>query len=154
MAADVVEWHKYSGGALEPDTAVWAELPLPWDVLSGKTECTRHTIAEICRKHGVDPIKKQWIAPPSGEQPVAVFKPTPELVHGVTVSNPHLAKILKQAGWFSGKKVRPITELIPPIEVHKDKHSFVTGVKTDSFKSPIKTKPGKWINAIKRWLFS
>ena len=35
MAADVAHWHRCSGGTLEPDTVVWNELPLPWEVLSG-----------------------------------------------------------------------------------------------------------------------
>jgi hypothetical protein len=39
---------------------------------------------------------------------VVPFQPTPELVHGVAVSNPYLAKILKQHKYFSGKDIKPI----------------------------------------------
>jgi hypothetical protein len=36
MAADVAAWHRATGGDLDPDTKVWAELPLPWEVLSAR----------------------------------------------------------------------------------------------------------------------
>ena len=102
MAGDVAYWHRISGGGLAPDTAVWAALPMPWDVLSGKAECRAGYVEEVCRAHGVDPYKGGWIAP----KPEAVarpFRPTPELVHGVTVGHPRLAAQLRKLGVFSGK---------------------------------------------------
>ncbi|MGH9935482.1 MAG: hypothetical protein ACREAM_04495, partial [Blastocatellia bacterium] len=84
MAADVAAWHRSLGGELEPDTKVWSEVSLPWEVLSGEAGCTRAMVEAICRKHGVDPVKKGWTAAP--QKKVAEFRPTPELVHGVTVS--------------------------------------------------------------------
>ncbi len=103
MAADVVAWHRQCGGDIDPDTRVWNDVPLPWEVLNESESpiCTRATIEEACRRHGVDPIKKGW-SMPRPERTVAAFRPTPELVHGVAVSSPYLATILRKAGWFSG----------------------------------------------------
>jgi hypothetical protein len=105
MAADVVVWHSLEGGTLEEDTKVWCDIPLPWEALSGDIECSKNFVENICRKHGVDPVRKGWVAPPPTTK-IAKFKPTPELVHGVTVSNPGLAKILKSCGVFSGKPIK------------------------------------------------
>jgi len=102
MAADVAHWHRSSGGNLEPDTQVWANLPAPWDVFSGEAECSKKKVQSVCDKFGIDAVKKGWIAPVQNRKTVE-FKPTPELVHGVVVSNPELAIVLKKAGWFSGK---------------------------------------------------
>jgi hypothetical protein len=71
MAADVVAWHYSAGGQLDPDTAVWSELPLPWEVLSGQQSCTLGMVESICRKHHVDPEKKGWTVPRPSGQPVA-----------------------------------------------------------------------------------
>lgn len=102
MAADVAAWHRASGNTLEVDTKVWATLPLPWEVLAGEVDCPRDLVLRTCKTHKVDPLKKGWIAPPP-ERQVAKFRPTPELVHGVTVAYPGLAIFLRKAGFFSGK---------------------------------------------------
>jgi hypothetical protein len=105
MAADVAYWHRMSGGGLHPDTYVWAELPLPWEVLRGERECPRSLVEAICARHGVDPVAGAWTAP----RPVAaaaVFRRTPELVHGVAVADPLMAGALRSAGVFSGKDKR------------------------------------------------
>lgn len=107
MAADVVGWHAHSKGgimdALHPDTKVWRDLPAPWEVLAGKAACPRKLVLEVCARNKVEP--KGWGAPRPDKQAVA-FKPTPELVHGVAVANPHLAKVLRQHGAFSGQGLR------------------------------------------------
>lgn len=126
MAADVAAWHRAAGGRLDPDTKVWNEVPLPWEVLSGEAVCTRHMVEEVCRKYGVDPVKKGWIAPPP-DRKVAEFKPTPELVHGVTVSSPQLAAALRRAGWFSGQRAVPLPGEQGPVRVYYDQHGFVVG---------------------------
>jgi len=106
MAADVAAWHRLSGGGLDPNTMVWRDLPLPWDVFEGRNTCTLNIVHQVCRQHGVDPKTSGWIAPrPHG---VAAFRPTPELVHGVSVGNPFLAKVLRERGYYSGKKVKQI----------------------------------------------
>lgn len=105
MAADVVAWHYSAGGQLDPDTAVWNELPLPWEVLSGQQSCNLGMVELICRKHNVDSEKRGWTVPCPSGKPVA-FTPTLELVHGVSVSNPTLAKTLRSSGFFSGKTVK------------------------------------------------
>jgi len=102
MAGDVAAWHKSSGGGLDPDTKVWKELPFPWEVLQGTASCNKSHVISVCKKHGVDPVEGGWIGPKSKVQAVK-FTPTPELVHGVTVSNPNLALVLRKAGFFSGK---------------------------------------------------
>jgi hypothetical protein len=105
MAADVVWWHRRSGGGLEPDTFVWKELPRPWEVFSGNVPCPKSLVESVCSKHGVDPVKSGWTAPKPGRT-VEKFTPTPELVHGVVVASPLLAAVFRKAGVFSGKKVK------------------------------------------------
>ena len=128
MAADVASWHRASGGELEPDTLIWAELPAPWQVLSGETACPRSLVEAVCRKHNVDPQKKGWTFPPQTRVAVE-FKPTPELVHGVAVSHPELALILRCAGWFSGKnKSAGLPEDTPEFTVYRDETGAATSV--------------------------
>lgn len=90
--------HRRSGGGLDPDTAVWAALPRPWDVVLGQVGCGRATVEEACRKAGVE--GRGWVAP--RVTTVARWRPTPELVHGVEVSSPALAALLRRAGAFGG----------------------------------------------------
>lgn len=106
IAADVAAWHYLQGTKADPNLLVWNRLPLPWDVFSGKAACNRATVQAACKAAGLDAEKSGWIAPrPHGVVP---FKPTPELVHGVAISNPYLAKILKQHKYFSGKNIQPL----------------------------------------------
>lgn len=106
MAADVVAWHQSAGQGLDPNTRVWAALPLPWEVLLGTATCTRAQVAEACQRASLDPAKSGWLAPrPHGVVP---FRPTPELVHGVSVANPYLAAVLKRHRYFSGKAAQPL----------------------------------------------
>lgn len=106
MAADVAAWHRRDGDGLDPDTAVWNELPHPWEVVLFGVPCPRSMVEAACKRHKVK-SKDGWTAgrdvTKAGE-----FKPTPELVHGVTVTSPKLAKILRDAGAFSGKAVDKI----------------------------------------------
>ncbi|MDR2870163.1 MAG: hypothetical protein LBV04_06925 [Deferribacteraceae bacterium] len=104
MAADVVAWHFLAGGKLDPNTDVWNKIPLPWEVFQNKAECNKKLIVTYCRQAELDPEKSGWIAP--RVHGVAKFKPTPELVHGVTITNPFLAKFLKSHKVFSGKKIK------------------------------------------------
>jgi hypothetical protein len=106
MAADVVYWHRMTGGSLHPDTFVWSELPLPWEVLGGRKLCTRADIERVCRSHRVDTERSGWTRARQRDGIVA-FRATPELVHGVTVQSAHVAAILKKAGFFSGKQAHP-----------------------------------------------
>lgn len=98
MAADVVRGHAAYGDGLEPDTAVWGELPKPWEVLLHGVRCDRALVEAACAAHGIE--GKGWVAP--RPKTVAEFTPTPELVHGVVVSSPALARALKEAGYFAG----------------------------------------------------
>ncbi|MGW2563623.1 hypothetical protein ACWCXB_31240 [Streptomyces sp. NPDC001514] len=105
MAADVAYWHRMSGGGLHPDTYIWAELPLPWEVLRGEVECPRSLVEAVCARHGVDPVAGGWTGPRPTAKAVA-FRRTPELVHGVAVADPLMASALRSAGIFSGKGKR------------------------------------------------
>jgi hypothetical protein len=105
MAADVARWHRSTGKTLHTDTDVWATLPLPWKVLAGEASCTRRQIEETCDRFGIDPLKSGWIARRGGKV-VEPFAPTPELVHGVVVSSPDMARAMRKAGVFSGKTLR------------------------------------------------
>ena len=102
MAVDVAAWHRLSGGKLDPNTEVWNKLPLPWQVFSGNEACTKKMIVQLCNEAGLDSEKSGWVTPRI--HGVSEFKPTPELVHGVTITNPFLATVLKQHKYFSGKK--------------------------------------------------
>ena len=129
MAADVAAWHLASGGDVEPDTLVWAELPAPWQVLAGEAECSRELVESVCRKHNIDPLKKGWTQP-RGNRAAVEFKPTPELVHGVAVAHPELALVLRKAGWFSGKPktFKELPENAPDFIVERDATGAATGV--------------------------
>lgn len=106
MAADVVWLHEHHGtGGLDPNTAVWAALPLPWQVLSGEASCTRADVEAACQVAGLDPVGSGWTGPRRGARP-RPFTPTLELVHGVSVGHPGLALYLRQHGVFSGKARR------------------------------------------------
>ncbi len=133
MAADVVRWHSYSKGSLDdslhPDTKVWRDLPKPWEVLQGKAECSRALVEATCDKYSVG--RGSWAQPRPDKKAVA-FKPTPELVHGVAITNPFLAASIRKLGWFSGKGVRgemlETAILAGEIAVQTDEHGFITGV--------------------------
>lgn len=107
MAADVVSWHRYGStsldDALHPDTKVWRELPRPWEVFSGDAQCTREMIEQACDLHKV---KKEGWSLPHGDKYAVAYSPTPELVHGVSITSPFLAQVLKSAGAFSGKGLK------------------------------------------------
>jgi hypothetical protein len=102
MAADVAAWHRISGGAVHPDTAVWSELPAPWEVMRGRAMCDRGIVEAACRRAGIDPVASGWSAPAVPREAVA-YRPTPELVHGVEIASPEMAALLRKLGWFSGK---------------------------------------------------
>ncbi|MFD2556539.1 hypothetical protein [Sphingobacterium tabacisoli] len=106
MAADVVAWHFSTGGKLDPNTEVWNKIPLPWEVFQNKAQCNKELVVQYCEQAGIDPEKSGWIAP--RVHGVAEFKPTPELVHGVTVANPFLATVLKRHRYYSGKNAKPL----------------------------------------------
>ncbi|GGL94483.1 hypothetical protein GCM10010840_35620 [Deinococcus aerolatus] len=55
IAADVAWWHRHSGGELDSNTRVWAQLSLPWMALSGEAPCTREIVRQVCLETGVDP---------------------------------------------------------------------------------------------------
>jgi hypothetical protein len=111
MAADLAYWHASVGDEIEPNTKVWALLPMPWEVLNGAATCSRHTVERVCAAAGLDPQQTGWTAPrPSA--PPAPFSVTPELVHGVTVASPEWAMLLRRAGVFSGKKLASDPQLV------------------------------------------
>lgn len=105
MAADVAAWHWIKGATVHDDTSVWAALPKPWDVLSGRAGCSRSNIESTCRRFDIDPEKTGWSAP-RPRTAIDAWRPTPESVHGVVVGHPELALFLRKVGAFSGKSVR------------------------------------------------
>ncbi|MGW1447423.1 hypothetical protein ACWCO3_03905 [Micromonospora sp. NPDC002411] len=84
---------------------MWARLPLPWDVLDGTAACTRADVEAACADSGVDPVTSGWSGP-RAQAAVGTFRPTPELVHGVSIADPAWASILRAAGAFSGRKIK------------------------------------------------
>jgi hypothetical protein len=121
MAADVARWHKASGKGLDKNTAAFAELPLPWEVVLGRARCTAKNVRLACVAAGLDPEKSGWLAPtpPGVPEPM---RPTPALVHGVVVSSPGLADLLRRAGWFEGRGRK--ARRVPNVFVRRDKHGF------------------------------
>jgi hypothetical protein len=109
MAADVAWGHRTYGEGEDPDTAVWNDLPKPWEILFEEYSCGRQDIIEACKRHNVQ--GRGWIAPRSKK--IAAFNPTPELVHGVVISSPELAEELRKAGYFAGPSKKKPTEYIP-----------------------------------------
>ena len=105
MAADLAWWHQSSGGDVEPNTVVWARLPLPWQVLQGTRRCTAADVRAACAEAGLDPEASGWTAPLPDGAP-AEFTPTQDLVHGIAVADPAWAAVLRRAGAFSGKKIK------------------------------------------------
>ena len=105
MAADVAVWHRLTDGDLHGDTAVWAELPKPWEVLSGEATCTRELVEQTCRRYGLDPERSGWTAA-RPRTAVAAWTPTFDMVHGIAVADPELATLLRRIGVFSGKSLR------------------------------------------------
>jgi hypothetical protein len=108
MAADLAWGHADDRSGPDPNTEVWAALPRPWRVLDGRTACTRPMVEAACTTVGLDPERAGWTAPRARTR-IARFRPTPELVHGVAVTNPHLAAVLRTAGWFSRKGAVELT---------------------------------------------
>jgi hypothetical protein len=103
MAADVMYWHSTVGDTVEPNTLVWADLPRPWDVLLNGKSCSKALVVKTCKKFKLDPETTGWVAAPARGNP-ATFKPTPNMLHGVTVPNsPTLMRMLKCVGAYSGK---------------------------------------------------
>jgi hypothetical protein len=109
IAADLAAMHRRTGGGPDPQTRVWARLPLPWQVLFDNVECTAGYVEHVCRQEGVDPYATGWLSPRQHGGKVAEVKPTPELVHGIEVADPLWAGLLRRAGYFSG---RPVKDLI------------------------------------------
>lgn len=105
MAADVAYWHRVSGGDIHPDTKVWSLLPKPWRVLRGEETCTRADVENACAKAGIDPVKSGWVEAAVNRNAVRTDF-TPELVHGVAISSPEMALLLRKNGVFSGKKIK------------------------------------------------
>jgi len=124
MAADLAFWHQASGGDVDPNTRVWAELPLPWDVIHGLARCDAGQVRYACRRVMLDPDASGWTAP-RATGPAAQFRPTPELVHGVEVASPQWAALLRGAGVFGGTgKARPDTAAV---RLMADDAGVVTG---------------------------
>jgi hypothetical protein len=142
MAGDVTSWHLASGDDIShPDVKVWAALPPPWEVLEGRDACTKDLIEAACRQHGVDPVKGGWTSPRPGGRQAPAFSPTPELVHGVAVTSPALAAVLRKAGWFSGKAARPLPAGTPAVDVVRDAQGFALSARPE-VESPAETEQG------------
>lgn len=109
MAADVAWGHRMYGDGLDPNTAVFNELPKPWEVILREVACTRAMVEAACKKHNVT---SGWLSP-KVKGNVAKYVPTPELVHGVIVSSPELASKLKASGYFAGPSKGPAKGYVP-----------------------------------------
>jgi hypothetical protein len=61
------------------------------------------------------------------------------LVHGVAVTSPALAAVLRKAGWFSGKSTRPLPEGTPAVDVVRDDKGFALSARPE-VPSPAETE--------------
>lgn len=118
MAGDVAAWH-YSAGDdwVDDNVKVWRRLPLPWTVLAGDNACTRADVEAACCEVGIDPYRTGWLSPLA--KSIAPTEPTPTLVHGVRVSSPALARVLRKHGCFAGLTHRTARKSVP-VEVLPD----------------------------------
>ncbi len=108
IAGDVAAWHAAVGHTGDPNVRVAAVLPEPWRVVLGLEPCERSTVELACGLVGIDPVRTGWTAPRPRDR-VELFRPTPELVHGVSIGSPFLATLLRKQGWFSGKSYRGLS---------------------------------------------
>ena len=100
VAADVAFMH-LEGAHI--DVAVWAELPLPWRVITGDDTCTADMVRDACEKYGMNSDETGWTSA-YHQDGLAETTPAPDLVHGIDVGCPVLALVLRNAGVFSGKQ--------------------------------------------------
>lgn len=121
MAADVAAWHRSLGDDEGPDVKIFKQLPLPWDVVLGRETCTREDVLVAQRLARIS--KDTWTTPFEPGTPVPT-KITRALVHGVAVSDPELADLLRRAKWFSGKPA----SWVGGVEVDRDEDGFALGV--------------------------
>ncbi|WP_051366354.1 hypothetical protein [Hamadaea tsunoensis] len=102
VAADVAAWHRLEGREQHVDVRVWADLPLPWDVVLGGDDCPADLVRRTCARRGVDPEADGWTQP-YRQGFLELPAPAPDLVHGVAVASPLLAGVLRRHGVFSGQ---------------------------------------------------
>lgn len=102
VAADVAAWHAREGKDQHMDVRVWADLPLPWDVVLDDDDCPAEMVRQACQRHGVDPDRSGWTQP-YRQAFTELPEPAPDLVHGVVVASPLLASVLRGIGVFSGQ---------------------------------------------------
>lgn len=102
VAGDVAYIHGEYALGDHADTHVWAELPLPWKVITGEEVCTADMVREACSKFGMVAEDSGWTGAYRQDE-LAVTLPAPELVHGVQVGCPLLATLIRKSGALSGR---------------------------------------------------
>lgn len=102
LAADLVRWNSYEGGSVSVDFDLFHKLPYPWAVLSGEATLNRQDMVDAGLLTEARLAETGWISTRSGLE-FEVPEPDPALVHGVTVTNPDFAELLRKIGVFSAK---------------------------------------------------
>lgn len=127
MAADLVWWARNNGQELHEDTRMFSKLPYPWEVISGEKKLNRAKILSVAHKANVTNIDETgWVGPRTGViSEVAAAEPI--TVHGIVVSDPNLAVMLRKAGAFSAKKFSYVEDLTAEVW---DKQESTIGDKT------------------------
>ncbi|WP_436758323.1 hypothetical protein [Streptosporangium sp. V21-05] len=98
----LVELHASLGRRYRPEDVADLVL-LPREVLDGSAGCARADVEAACRTAGLDPERSGWTVPvPAPGRGVAVFRPTPELVHGVGIADPVWAALLRRGRSAAG----------------------------------------------------
>lgn len=102
VAGDVAHWHEESGGGAHADAAVFADLPLPWDVVLRGALCPASLVRRVCESHGLDADITGWTSP-YRQASLATAAAAAPLVHGIAVASPLLADWLRRQGALSGQ---------------------------------------------------
>ena len=105
MAADLAWWHQASGGDVDPNTAVWARLPLPWQVLAGTHRCTAADVRAACAGACLDPLPAAgW--PRCRTAPRRSSRRPRTWCTASPCPTRFWAAVLRRGGAFSGKTIK------------------------------------------------
>lgn len=100
VASDIAAAHALGGRLQHGDVTVWAELPLPWEVVLYGVCCPAALVEQTCETYAVDP-RVGWTRPYRQEQ-LETTDAAPNLVHGVAVNDPTIAAALNEFDFFGG----------------------------------------------------
>lgn len=116
LAGDLVRWNTYEGGSVSLDFDLFQKLPYPWLVVNAQAELNRSLMVEADVLTEDKLISGGWVSTRKNLE-LEIPEADPALVHGVTVSDPEFAKLLRKIGVFSAKGLNfsALTELVAKV---------------------------------------